>query len=95
MGLFKGFDKVSRQDRLDKITADLKGKDFNETLVWNSKEGIDVQPFYNSDTKTPSTTPLKPFNSWKIREKITIQSIKKANQEALLALKGKASGCLS
>ncbi|PCI96115.1 MAG: hypothetical protein COB15_11355 [Flavobacteriales bacterium] len=94
MGLFKGFDKVSRQDWLDKITADLKGKDFNETLVWNSKEGIDVQPFYNSDTNIQSTTPLKPFNSWKIREKITIQSIKKANQEALLALKGGANSIL-
>jgi methylmalonyl-CoA mutase len=92
MGLFEDFKKVSHQDWLDKITIDLKGKDFNNTLVWKSDEGISIQPFYNS---TPSTsTPLKQNNQWKIREAIVIDSIKKANQKALLALKGGANSIL-
>ncbi|MEZ4780658.1 MAG: hypothetical protein R2816_03455 [Flavobacteriaceae bacterium] len=32
-----------------KIQLDLKGADYNDTLIWNSLEGIDVKPFYNSE----------------------------------------------
>ncbi|PCJ27429.1 MAG: hypothetical protein COA97_03950 [Flavobacteriales bacterium] len=92
MGLFEAFDKISHQGWLDKITLDLKGKNFQETLVWNSDEGIAVQPFYNSGPK--NYTPLKKINAWKIRETITIQSIKDANFKALLALKGGANSLL-
>ncbi|MBL4593962.1 MAG: hypothetical protein JKX68_09125 [Flavobacteriales bacterium] len=92
MGLFEDFDKVSHQDWMDKITLDLKGKDFQETLVWNSNEGVDVQPFYNGSST--ASTPLKKSNDWKIRETITIQSIKEANKKALLALKGGANSIL-
>lgn len=91
MGLFEDFDKVSHQDWLDKIAVDLKGKDFQETLVWNSDEGIDVQPFYNSSDAISTSTPLKKSDNWKIRETIIIQSIEKANKKALLALKGGAN----
>jgi methylmalonyl-CoA mutase len=92
MGLFEDFEKVSHKDWLDKITIDLKGKDFNDTLVWKSDEGISIQPFYNSNPATSS--PLKQNNQWKIREDIVIDSIKKANQKALLALKGGANSIL-
>jgi len=94
MGLFETFDSVSHQDWLDKITTDLKGKDFDETLVWKTKEGIDIQPFYTScpDNFTPS--PLKSAADWKIRETITITSVENANKKALLALKGGANSLL-
>jgi methylmalonyl-CoA mutase len=92
MGLFEDFEKVSHKDWLDKITIDLKGKDFNDTLVWKSDEGISIQPFYNSNPATSS--PLKQNNQWEIREDIVIDSIKKANQKALLALKGGANSIL-
>jgi methylmalonyl-CoA mutase len=92
MGLFEDFEKVSHQDWLDKITIDLKGKDFNETLVWKSNEGIDVNPFYNSHSTTP--TPLKKNNQWQIRETIDIDSIESATQKALLALKGGGNSIL-
>ena len=92
MGLFEGFKKVSHQEWLDKISVDLKGKDYNETLVWNSNEGISVQPFYNSSLT--ASTPLKKNTEWKIREKITIHSIKNANEKALIALKGGANSLM-
>ena len=28
---------------------DLKGDDYNETLVWKTNEGINVKPFYHAD----------------------------------------------
>ena len=62
MGLFDTFKEVSHQDWLDKITLDLKGKDFNDTLVWKSSEGVDVQPFYNQTIQ--SSTPIKTNNDW-------------------------------
>lgn len=92
MGLFNTFKEVSHQDWLDKITLDLKGKDFKDTLVWKSEEGIDVQPFYNQPIK--STTPIKQNQNWKIRETVEITTINNANKNALLALKGGANSIL-
>jgi methylmalonyl-CoA mutase len=94
MGLFEKFENISHQDWLDKITIDLKGKNFKETLVWKTAEGIDVQPFY---TRTPEefiSTPIKVANHWMIRETIFISSFEVANQKALLALKGGANSIL-
>tara|TARA_B100000809_G_scaffold630_2_gene700 strand:+ start:841 stop:1950 length:1110 start_codon:yes stop_codon:yes gene_type:complete len=92
MGLFDTFKEVSHQDWLDKITLDLKGKDFNDTLVWKSSEGVDVQPFYNQTIQ--SSTPIKTNNDWKIRETIVITDVVKANTNALLALSGGANSIL-
>jgi len=98
MGLFEEFDQVSQQEWIDKITTDLKGKDYQQTLVWNSPEGIAVQPFYNSDILTANIsatfTPLKKNAAWKIREKIIINSVEEANKKALTALKGGANALL-
>ena len=91
MGLFKDFKKVSHKEWQDKIEVDLKGKDFNETLVWNSEEDIAVQPFYNSLPLKNVNTPIKASSCWKIRETIHLDSPEQANQKALLALKGGAN----
>jgi len=93
MGLFEDFDKVSQQDWIDKINIDLKGKNYQDTLVWNSKEGIAVQPFYNG-TDNINTIPLKLNSDWKIRETVIINDISKANKNALIALKGGANSIL-
>ena len=47
--LFKDFPEVSSKAWKQKIQVDLKGADYNETLIWNSIEGIDVKPFYHQD----------------------------------------------
>ncbi|MEZ4779053.1 MAG: methylmalonyl-CoA mutase subunit beta [Flavobacteriaceae bacterium] len=47
--LFSEFDSVSAKQWKQKIQADLKGSDYNETLVWQSLEGINVRPFYHQD----------------------------------------------
>ena len=47
--LFEDFDEVSAKQWKQKIQYDLKGADYNETLVWKSPEGINVKPFYHED----------------------------------------------
>lgn len=47
--LFSTFDTVSSKAFKQKIQYDLKGADYNETLLWHSDEGINVKPFYHQD----------------------------------------------
>ena len=47
--LFDEFSPVSAKQWKQKIQFDLKGADYNETLVWESNEGIKVRPFYHQD----------------------------------------------
>ena len=47
--LFHKFDKVSAKQWKQKIQVDLKGADYNNTLIWKNLEGIDVKPFYHLD----------------------------------------------
>ena len=44
--LFDDFSPVSAKLWKQKIQFELKGADYNETLIWNSPEDIKVKPFY-------------------------------------------------
>jgi methylmalonyl-CoA mutase len=47
--LFEQFPPVTTQEWMERITADLKGADFNKRLVWKTGEGFDVMPFYRRE----------------------------------------------
>lgn len=47
--LFREFDAVSSKQWKQQIQYELKGADYNETVVWESPEGIKVKPFYHTD----------------------------------------------
>lgn len=47
--LFDAFSPVSTEEWKAKITADLKGADFDKKLVWRTNEGFNVQPFYRKE----------------------------------------------
>ena len=49
--LFSEFGPVSKQDWIEKVKVDLKGADFDKTLVWKNLSGIEIQPFYNYEDK--------------------------------------------
>jgi methylmalonyl-CoA mutase len=95
MGLFNEFDGVTHQQWKEKIIADLKGKDFDSNLITTTEDGFDIQPIYNSETlannKSSSYHLANKNSDWEIREQISVSNIKKANQQALLALKGGAN----
>lgn len=84
--LFEGFDEVSAKQWKQQIQFDLKGADYNETLVWKSPEGINVKPFYHEDDFKKDFRPIpgQP-ESWKIAQKIFIDDEKIANSIALNA----------
>ncbi|RZN82272.1 MAG: methylmalonyl-CoA mutase, partial [Winogradskyella sp.] len=47
--LFQEFKSVSSKEWKQKIQVDLKGADYNDSLIWKTDDGIDVKPFYHAD----------------------------------------------
>ena len=47
--LFDDFDSISSKQWKQKIQFELDGADYNQTLIWNSPEDIQVKPFYHRD----------------------------------------------
>ncbi len=43
------FPKVTQEEWKQLVQAELKGKDFNETLVWQSLEGLNVKPYFSKE----------------------------------------------
>lgn len=71
--LFEEFPEVSAKQWKQKIQYDLKGADYNETLIWKSPEGIHVKPFYHTDDFSEAVQPIvgQP-QTWKIAQNIFI-----------------------
>lgn len=83
--LFNDFSAVSTKEWKQKIQVDLKGADYNDTLVWESPEGIKVKPFYNTeDTASIVTNIATP--EWKIGQAIFVHNEAAANKKAVNAL---------
>ena len=84
--LFDEFEPISAATWKQKIQVDLKGEDYNKTLLWKTDEGIIVKPFYTKEdrTNTQINLPEKGFN---ICQTIFIDNEKIANSLALDALK--------
>lgn len=94
--LFNEFPPVTTQEWEDTITRDLKGADYNKKLVWNTKEGFTVNPYYrDEDLKSLSYLEMSPGefpyirgnsakdNDWLIRQDILVTNAKSANVKAL------------
>ncbi|HLV14919.1 MAG TPA: methylmalonyl-CoA mutase subunit beta [Xanthomarina sp.] len=81
--LFNDFSEVSSKEWKQKIQADLKGADYNETLIWKTNEGIDVKPFYHADEfpSTPNVSSSK-ATQWKICETIFVSDTEISNARA-------------
>ena len=47
--VYSTFDPISSKQWKQQIQFDLKGADYNETLIWESLENIKVKPFYHQD----------------------------------------------
>ena len=79
--LFAGFEDISAKQWKQKIQFDLKGADYNDTLVWNSPDGINVKPFYHPD-EAPAPVKLKSPAHWNITQQIYVASAERSNQTA-------------
>ncbi|MBO0322127.1 methylmalonyl-CoA mutase subunit beta [Muricauda sp. CAU 1633] len=88
VGLFDEFPPVSAKQWKQKIQFDLKGADYNDTLVWESLEGINVKPFYHAeDLGGLKTFNLPKGHGWRIAQTIYSGDVGKANAKALDILK--------
>ncbi|RRO24062.1 methylmalonyl-CoA mutase family protein [Flavobacteriaceae bacterium 14752] len=76
--LFKEFEPVSEKAWKQKIQVDLKGKDYNKTMLTSTDEGIDIKPFYHLDSHQKLNIPSP--QQWLITEKITGDDIKNIEQ---------------
>ena len=81
--LFTEFNPVSEKEWKQKIQVDLKGKDYNETMITKTDEGIDIKPFYHSESQVELNIPSP--KKWYITEKINNSEIQNLND---LKLKG-------
>ncbi|GAB5399762.1 MAG: methylmalonyl-CoA mutase subunit beta [Aureisphaera sp.] len=82
--LFQEFEGVSSKAWKQKIQVDLKGADYNETLIWQSLEGIHVKPFYHADETKGGFDPIPGHpNDWAIGQSIFIDNETVANKIAL------------
>ena len=84
--LFREFEASSPAAWKQKIQVDLKGADYNETLLWKTNEGITVKPFYTKEDRTHYQG-IASKEVFKICQSIIISDEKKANSFMLDALK--------
>jgi methylmalonyl-CoA mutase len=85
--LFKDFNSVTSKEWKQKIQVDLKGADYNDTLIWKTNEGIDVKPFYHSDQSSNSSQNSNTESTkWKISQSIDVTDPNKANLIAIDAI---------
>jgi len=100
--LFGEFPPVSTSDWEALIEKDLKGADFEKKLVWKTREGFNVKPYYRDEDlqgiDAAATLPgAFPFvrgnkvkgNDWYIRQNIRVNKVEAANKKALdILMKG-------
>ncbi|WP_298393008.1 methylmalonyl-CoA mutase subunit beta [Flavobacterium sp.] len=87
--LFTDFESVSSKQWKQQIQYELKGADYNETLVWESPEGIKVKPFYHSDENESSSEKkfeVSTKNTFQILQNIFVHDVKKSNERAIDSL---------
>ena len=83
--LFNAFEPVSPKAWKQKIQVDLKGADYNDTLIWKTEEGIDVKPFYTKEDRSHQGVKTT-FDSYKVCQSVFVDDEKIAHKIASHAL---------
>lgn len=76
--LFNEFEAVSSKQWKQQIQYELKGADYNETLVWESPEGIKVKPFYHIDEFKEPLEVNTQASHFKICQNIFVHDLEKS-----------------
>jgi methylmalonyl-CoA mutase len=84
--LFSEFEPISAKQWKQQIQFELNGADYNETLVWDSLEGIKVKPFYHNDETEINLNAIVPTKPFAIVQNIFVHDVKKSNVRALDSL---------
>lgn len=81
--LFADFNSVSSKQWKQKIQFELNGADYNETLIWNSPEDIQVKPFYHKDEFVGVSDVNTKASEFRICQNIFVHDLTKSNLRAL------------
>ncbi|MEO8238922.1 MAG: methylmalonyl-CoA mutase subunit beta [Flavobacterium sp.] len=84
--LFDDFNPISSKQWKQKIQFELDGADYNETVIWNSPEDIQVKPFYHSDEFSKPAFVQTKATDFKICQNIFVYDIEKSIQRAINTL---------
>jgi methylmalonyl-CoA mutase len=84
--LFTNFAPVSAKEWKQKIQFELKGADYNETLIWNSPDDIKVKPFYDKEDVKEIISVTTKASEFKICQNIFVHDINKSIERALDSL---------
>ena len=68
----KEFEAVTSATWKQKIQVDLKGLDYNKSLIWHTNDGINVKPFYHQDENIQTANVNS--NSWRAAQFIDVNS---------------------
>lgn len=85
--LFNDFEPVSSKQWKQQIQYELKGADYNETLVWESPEGIKVKPFYHIDDFTQGPSVAGKAAEFTICQNIFVHDTEKSSGRAASTIK--------
>jgi methylmalonyl-CoA mutase len=91
--LFNEFEKTTPTAWKQKIQVELKGEDYNESLLWKTTDGIVIKPFYTSEDRK-NHDPIQFKEGFNICQTIFIDQEKIANSLAIDALKRGANAIL-
>ena len=80
--LFNEFEKITSKQWKNQIQYELKGADYNETLIWESLEGIKVKPFYHNDEDKVTNAVETEASNFKIVQEIFVHDVEKSINRA-------------
>jgi methylmalonyl-CoA mutase len=84
--LFDDFNPISSKQWKQKIQFELDGADYNQTVIWNSPEDIQVKPFYHRDEFSKAAIVKTEASNFKICQNIFVYDIEKSIQRAINAI---------
>jgi methylmalonyl-CoA mutase len=81
--ILNDFNPVSSKQWKQKIQFELNGSDYNQTLIWNSPEDIQVKPFYHKDEFAGSFNVNSKATQFQICQNIFVHNLEKSNHRAI------------
>ena len=81
--LFEDFNPISSKQWKQKIQFELDGAEYNQTVIWNSPEDIQVKPFYHRDEFTKAAPVQTQATHFSICQNIFVFDIEKSIKRAL------------
>lgn len=92
--LFDDFQNRTKEQWKQQAIKDLKGKSFDDTLLWNVDENITVEPYYTSEDNHETSIKAiqqaqaqRVSSHWQYREKVRFTSEKETNELIIRLLK--------